>query len=60
MTGCAGWRIFAGGGLLFFIDATEPEVRLWAAGLAEHYGSDNVTDTVYRAMKDAYALHCNR
>jgi ParB-like chromosome segregation protein Spo0J len=36
---------------LFFNDETEPLVRVWAKRLAEEYGTDNLTDTVYECMR---------
>lgn len=38
---------------LFLDENTAPQFQLWVRTLAEQYGTDNITDTVYRAVKEA-------
>ena len=40
---------------LFFNENTEPEVRLWCKRLADRYETDNITDTIYFALKEVAA-----
>jgi len=37
---------------LFLNTTTEPNFREWELNLREHYKSDNLTDTIYRAIED--------
>jgi hypothetical protein len=36
---------------LFFTEETEPVFRGWARQLASKYGTDNITDTVYKVFE---------
>lgn len=38
---------------LFLDENTAPQFQLWVRTLAEQYGTDNITDTVYRAVKES-------
>ena len=37
---------------LFLDETTAPQFQMWVRGLAETYGTDNITDTVYRAVRE--------
>jgi hypothetical protein len=37
---------------LFLDETTAPKFQMWVRGLAETYGTDNITDTVYRAVQE--------
>jgi len=42
---------------LFLTTKTEPDFKEWELALREKLGTDNVTDTVYEAMKQIYEQH---
>ena len=42
---------------LFLTTKTEPDFKEWELALREKLGTDNVTDTVYEAMKQMYEQH---
>ena len=37
---------------LFLNTKTEPKFKEWELNLREHYKSDNLTDTIYRAIEE--------
>lgn len=39
---------------LFLDTTTEPNIKEWELALRESYGTDNLTDTIYQAVKEAY------
>lgn len=41
---------------LFLTTKTEPNFRKWEEGLREFYKSDNLTDTIYKAIEEMYNL----
>lgn len=41
---------------LFLTTKTEPNFRKWEEGLREFYKSDNLTDTIYKAIEEMYNI----
>ena len=42
---------------LFYNEGTEPTFRYWVRRLAEVYGTDNISDTVYAAIEEVVKTH---